>query len=121
MQQPNKLIASAKHCSESITLWFRIILTAVMHNGTMKIQKKHAYQSTCFLLFFLFRYLVLAKTEFNFIMANYFVQTTRGQYYPAELALIKFNFTDGLIQKYHQYMNPRKFRHISLHFSSEMR
>lgn len=48
----------------------------------------------------------LAKTPFHFIMANYFVKTTYGVYYPAELALIKFNFEDGVIQKYHQYMNP---------------
>lgn len=61
----------------------------------------------CFSSFFL--YSALAKTEFNFIMANYFVQTTRGDFYPAELALIKFNLSDGLIHKYHQYLNPREF------------
>lgn len=48
----------------------------------------------------------LAKTQFHVIMANYFVKTTYGVYYPAELALIKFNFEDGVLQKYHQYMNP---------------
>lgn len=46
-------------------------------------------------------------------MANYFVRTDEGVYYPAELALIKFNFEDGILSKYHQYLNPREFANCS--------
>lgn len=49
----------------------------------------------------------LSKTPFTFIMANYFVRTSHGVFFPAELALNKFSFRDGVIQKYHTYLNPR--------------
>lgn len=39
-------------------------------------------------------------------MANYFVKTDDGVYVPAELAVMRFNFTDGVINKYHTYLNP---------------
>lgn len=51
---------------------------------------------------------MIATKEFYFIMANYFIKTDDGNYVPAELAIVKFNFTEGVTDKYHIYLNPGK-------------
>lgn len=39
-------------------------------------------------------------------MANYFYKTNSGDYSPAELAVAKFNFEDGIYKSYHTFINP---------------
>lgn len=39
-------------------------------------------------------------------MANYFYKNSRSDYSPAELAVAKFNFEDGIYNTYHTFINP---------------
>lgn len=43
---------------------------------------------------------------FYFIMANYFYKTHDGKYSPAELAMVKFSFENGIEKPYHTFINP---------------
>lgn len=43
---------------------------------------------------------------FIFMMANYFYETSDGQYPPAEIAVLKFNFEDAILKQYHTFVNP---------------
>lgn len=48
----------------------------------------------------------LAEQTYYFIMANYFAKTLKGAYIPAEIALSKYSLKDGIINKFHSYINP---------------
>lgn len=48
----------------------------------------------------------IKSRTFVFIMANYFYKTHNGIYSPAEIAVAKFNFTDGIYKYYHTFVNP---------------
>lgn len=48
----------------------------------------------------------LEKLEVFFMSCNYFCKTSTEVYVPAELALIKYNLELGVLDKYHQLINP---------------
>lgn len=49
----------------------------------------------------------LANQEIFFMMGNYFCRKV-DCYYPAELGIAKFSFEQGVIKKYHLFVNPGK-------------
>lgn len=51
----------------------------------------------------------MATEAYYFVAGNYFChkQCESGTiYFPAEIAIIKFTFEDGVVQKFHTYINP---------------
>lgn len=47
------------------------------------------------------------KTKsFNFIMAQTFYESSEGSFSPAEIAVAKFSFQEGVYKIYHTYVNP---------------
>lgn len=46
------------------------------------------------------------------MMANYFYKTSSGTYSPAEIAIAKFSFEDGIYNKYQTFVNPGNFFRI---------
>ena len=55
---------------------------------------------------------------FVFIMANYFYKTSDGIFSPAEIAVAKFCFENGILKKYHTFVDPGNadFESIFMHF-----
>lgn len=48
-----------------------------------------------------------------FMFGNYFYKNNDGVYSPAELAMVKFTFHDGVLKKLHAFINPGKtIRHF---------
>lgn len=57
----------------------------------------------------------IAKKPFIFIMADYFYKNMAGDYSPAELAVAKFNFRDGIYNTYHTFIDPgMSYRYVCM-------
>lgn len=41
---------------------------------------------------------------------NYFYKNKQDQYSPAEIAMAKFTFRDGITKRYHTFINPSELR-----------
>lgn len=57
----------------------------------------------------------ITSKEFFFISGNYFTKID-NEYLPAEVAMVKFSFEHGILQRLHTYVAPGKKNCISFHF-----
>lgn len=53
-------------------------------------------------------FVAISTQEYIFVAGNYFCKTHSNLYVPAELALVKYNPTEGYGNKYHVFINPGK-------------
>lgn len=49
---------------------------------------------------------------------NFFYKNNDGKFSPAELAMVKFTFRDGIIKKHHTFINPGDLIHFFQHWSA---
>ncbi len=56
---------------------------------------------------------VLVDHFFHFAHFNYAVATYEKQYPPVEVAIVKYSLANGILDEYHQFIEPGNRSHIS--------
>lgn len=58
----------------------------------------------------------IASQEFIFISGNYFINVDEN-YLPAEIAMVRFSFENGIVSKFHSYVDPGKLTFPFIHIT----